>query len=136
MKTVKNFAILVAFIAILSSVLLVSCSFGEVEQGTVWHYGDEEPGDAIVARIGDFYMNTDSGDVFVLEEGGWKNLANVNGKDGVDGVDGKDGATWLSGKGAPTASDGADGDFWLDTDTLKMYKKESGAWSVIADFNK
>ncbi len=124
----------------LFSVLLTSCA--PAEQGTVWHYGEDEPSEAIAAAVGDFYMKTDSHDVYVLEENGWKNLANLGGEDGKDGANGKDGtngkdgATWLHGAKAPTASDGVDGDLWLDTEALKVYAKASGAWTEIADLNK
>lgn len=62
----------------------------------------------------------------------------VNGRDGVDGrdgtdgrdgEDGRDGSTILNGSGAPTADLGADGDFYLDTDTYQLYgPKAAGAW--------
>jgi len=138
MKTAfKKIAILALTLIILSCVL-TSCA----SRGTVWHYGEDEPSADITAQIGDFYMNTKLGDVYVLEDEGWKAIANLNGKDGkdgtdgVDGTNGADGSNWLYGQAAPTAADGADGDFWLDTLTLKMYKKAAGAWSEIADFNK
>ena len=40
-----------------------------------------------------------------------------------------DGGELLSGPAAPTAGDGANGDFWLDTSTNDLYgPKENGAW--------
>ena len=40
-----------------------------------------------------------------------------------------DGGELLNGPTAPTALDGANGDFWLDTSTNDLYgPKESGAW--------
>ena len=40
-----------------------------------------------------------------------------------------DGGELLNGPAAPTAGDGANGDFWLDTSTNDLYgPKESGAW--------
>ena len=40
-----------------------------------------------------------------------------------------DGGELLNGPAAPTAGDGANGDFWLDTSTNNLYgPKESGAW--------
>lgn len=62
----------IAFFAIsimIFSVLLTSCALSE--QGTVWHYGTDEPSEAIAATVGDFYMKTDTSDVYVLEECGW-----------------------------------------------------------------
>lgn len=54
-----------------------------------------------------------------------------------DGVNGKDGAKWLSGTATPTATQGVDGDFYLDTDDYKLYQKENGAWVLkIEEFGK
>ena len=40
-----------------------------------------------------------------------------------------DGGEFLNGPAAPTAGDGANGDFWLDTSTNNLYgPKENGAW--------
>lgn len=40
-----------------------------------------------------------------------------------------DGGEFLNGPAAPTAGDGANGDFWLDTSTNDLYgPKENGAW--------
>ena len=131
--------VLLALSTVIFSVSLVSCA---QSRGTAWHYGAEEPSEAVPAAIGDFYMKTDSQDVYVLSEEGWRVITNLSGKDGkdgtngIDGTNGTDGSNWLYGNAAPTVADGADGDFWLDTLTLKMYKKTSGAWSEIADLNR
>ena len=85
----KNLS-LVAISVVIFSVLLTSCA--PTEEGTVWHYGKDEPSEALAAAVGDFYMKTDSGDVYVLEEGGWNKLANLNGEDGKDGAAGKEGS--------------------------------------------
>ena len=88
------------------------------------------PDESIKAEIGDFYMKTDTSDVYVLEDNGWKLLANISGNDGVNGV------TWLYGTSAPSAEVGQDGDFFLDTNTMILYQKTSGVWANIARFNK
>ena len=45
------------------------------------------------------------------------------------GADGADGSTILSGSGAPSSDTGANGDFYLDTDTTMLYgPKTAGAW--------
>ena len=54
----------------------------------------------------------------------------IQGIQGVAGDNGTDGATWYSGTSAPSASTGADGDFYLNTSTYDVYKKASGAWAV------
>ena len=52
----------------------------------------------------------------------------VDGKDGKDGVDGKDGNSFSNGYGAPSDNNGADGDTYLDLDSLNIYSKENGHW--------
>lgn len=60
----------------------------------------------------------------------WLNsIKGADGKDGEDGKDGKDGATWLFGSGAPQASAGNNGDFYLDKATYDVYSKASGVWT-------
>ena len=56
------------------------------------------------------------------------------GKDGVDGAPGENGmdaASWHSGKGIPRSTVGADGDFYLNTKDLCMYKKVNGSWEFL-----
>lgn len=48
---------------------------------------------------------------------------------GADGSDGADGATWLSGSSTPSSSSGKAGDFYLNTTTWDVYKKNSSSWS-------
>ena len=51
------------------------------------------------------------------------------GATGATGAKGADGATWLTGTAAPSASQGKDGDFFLNTSSFDIYKRASGAWS-------
>lgn len=51
------------------------------------------------------------------------------GATGATGAKGADGATWLTGTAAPSASQGKDGDFFLNTSNFDVYKRASGAWS-------
>lgn len=52
------------------------------------------------------------------------------GLQGPAGTDGTDGRTVLSGPGAPAPSEGADGDFYIDTDTYEIYgPKLAGGWT-------
>ena len=51
---------------------------------------------------------------------------------GARGNDGTQGATWLSGADAPTAGDGIDGDFYIETTApFPIFQKSSGAWTRI-----
>ncbi len=56
----------------------------------------------------------------------------AEGAEGPEGAEGKDGATWFTGTGNPNEStvDGAaEGDYYLDTTTGVIYKKESTSWT-------
>lgn len=55
----------------------------------------------------------------------------AKGEKGDQGVAGKDGATWLSGNGAPAATDGENGDFYLDKTTFTVYNKAAGTWVSV-----
>jgi hypothetical protein len=62
---------------------------------------------------------------------GTSGSAGANGTNGTNGVNGVNGSTWYTGSGAPSASTGVNGDFYLDTASTAVYKKASGSWSVI-----
>ena len=47
----------------------------------------------------------------------------------TNGTDGKDGATWLTGKIAPTDTQGKDGDLYLNTSSWDLYTKADGVWT-------
>ena len=130
MKKIKT--LLVALVMLFAVFASVSCTEPAPPRGTMWKYGTEVPTDSSTANIGDFYMKTDTNEVYVLEEDGWILLTSLNGRDGKDGVDGANGTDWLYGSKAPTDLDGADGNFWLDTSMLQLYKKASGKWELIA----
>ena len=50
------------------------------------------------------------------------------GPQGPQGVPGVNGSTWLSGTVDPTAGQGVDGDFYLNTVSKDVFKKISGSW--------
>lgn len=50
------------------------------------------------------------------------------GPTGPSGVAGTPGSQWLSGSSAPTAGQGVDGDFYLNTTSKEIFKKISGTW--------
>jgi hypothetical protein len=52
------------------------------------------------------------------------------GPTGEDGENGIDGSTWYSGQGIPNNNIGVDGDYYLDTTTSVVYKKEAGEWTI------
>ncbi len=59
----------------------------------------------------------------------------LDGTDGLDGTNGADGSTWLSGSGAPGATVGLDGDYYLDTSTGDVFVKAAGSWPSTAALN-
>ena len=48
----------------------------------------------------------------------------------INGTNGTDGATWITGEEDPTATQGKDGDLYLNTTTYDVFKKASGAWGT------
>lgn len=82
-----------------------------------WHSGIIAP-DINTGNVGDYYLNTENGDVYNKVDGVWELLCNINGTDGTNGVDGADGI------GVPTGgtsgqvlrkNSSADGDtIWAD----------------------
>ena len=75
---------------------------------------------------GDFYLNTSTSKLFGPKKGGaWGSGVLLVGLPGSKGVDGK---TILNGSSNPT-NEGADGDFFLNTITSKLFgPKTGGAW--------
>ena len=55
----------------------------------------------------------------------------ADGEDGQDGKDGKDGTTWYMGEDTPPEEEGVDGDFYLDTRTFDVYRKNSDGWESV-----
>ena len=49
----------------------------------------------------------------------------------INGTNGKDGATWLTGTTDPTATQGVDGDLYLNTTTCDVFKKQDGSWGTV-----
>ena len=97
-------------------------------------------------KDGDKYVNTETGEVFVKENGTWKSAGNLkgpkgdkgeagaagengqNGRDGQNGQNGRDGKDILSGKTDPTPETGKDGDKYVNTETGEVFVKENGTW--------
>ncbi len=62
---------------------------------------------------------------------GAQGLPGAQGAPGSDGKDGADGRTVLNGEGPPDQGAGAEGDFYIDTDTSEIYgPKLGGVWST------
>jgi hypothetical protein len=97
--------------------------------GATWYTGSGAPSSGTGAN-GDFYFRTSNSDVYQKISGSWSVIANIKGAQGDPGTNGTDGATWHTGSGAPSSGLGADGDFYLRTDTYDVYLKSGGSWSI------
>ncbi len=71
--------------------MLAGCSNGQDGKdgaaGSQWHYGIEDPTNDI-GKVGDFYLETDDGDIWVKTENGWGSqpVGNIKGPQGETGV--------------------------------------------------
>ena len=85
------------------AVLALSLTSCDGQAGSAWLSGDSAP-TADVGKVGDFYLETDSFDVWEYKADGWALIANIKGEVGAAGADGKDGA---KGEVGDTGDDGA-----------------------------
>ena len=99
--------------------------------GSVWYEGTNAPGGGL-GIVGDFYLDTSTGDVYQKTGGGWGSpIANLTGPAGAPG---SPGSVWYEGANAPGGGLGIVGDFYLDTSTGDVYQKTGGGWgSPIAN---
>ncbi|SNE91375.1 putative collagen-like surface-anchored protein [Streptococcus pneumoniae] len=109
-------------------------------------------------KNGDKYINTETGDVYVKNNGNWDKEGNIKGPkgdkgadgakgekgdqgergltgaqgakgaDGAVGRDGRDGKDVLNGKVNPEAHQGKDGDKYVNTETGDVFVKNNGNW--------
>ncbi|HEV6360300.1 TPA: YSIRK-type signal peptide-containing protein [Streptococcus pneumoniae] len=109
-------------------------------------------------KNGDKYINTETGDVYVKNNGNWDKEGNIKGPkgdkgadgakgekgdqgergltgaqgakgaDGAVGRDGRDGKDVLNGKVNPEANQGKDGDKYVNTETGDVFVKNNGNW--------
>ena len=52
--------------------------------GTTWYTGTEDP-NSTLGNIGDFYLETDDGDVWRKDQSGWSVISNIKGPEGEQG---------------------------------------------------
>lgn len=86
-----------------------------------------------------FCLNTINGYVYFWDGDSWEftgaMMKGIQGDPGVDGTDGAPGGPWIKGSGVPSSGTGSDGDWYLDTESEKVYEKQTGSWVEIADFS-
>lgn len=109
--------------------------------GAVWFTAETDP-IAATGQLGDYALNTLSGNVFRRGSGGWVKEGNLKGVKGDTGAQGPQGATgpkgdtgtagsrWHSVTGTPSTSLGVDTDMAVNAATGNWYRKESGTWSL------
>ena len=111
--------------------------------GTVWFTNSSAPSSG-TGIDGDYFFNSLNGDVYQKVTGAWVLIGNlmgptgatgaqgIQGIQGIQGNTGANGATWFSGSGVPSSGLGSSGDYYLDTVSGNVYKK-NGSWSVIGN---
>ncbi|MBN2733085.1 MAG: hypothetical protein JXR26_11705 [Balneolaceae bacterium] len=105
------------------------------EDGSQIYAGDGPP-DASQGKVGDYYLDQTNKDLYGPKtESGWGqpiNLSGEDGQDGADGQDGEDGSRIYAGSGAPDASLGKVGDYYLDKSSFELYgpKTASNGWGM------
>lgn len=91
------------------------------QDGSQIHAGDGVP-DASAGEVGDYYLDQTNKDLYGPKtDSGWGAPINLNGEDGQDGVDGANGSKIHSGFGAPDATIGVTGDYYLDKSNYDLY---------------
>ena len=104
------------------------------EDGSQIHAGTGAPS-VDLGSEGDYYLDQNTGDLYgPKNDQGWGtpiSLQGPPGDDGEDGQDGEDGSQIYSGTGAPAASLGVEGDYYLDKSSYELYgPKSSSGWET------
>lgn len=98
--------------------------------GTKWYWyssdevlpvGEGNPGDLAIIVAGP----SGNGNIYQNIGGSWTAIGNIRGTDGTAGTVIRSGTT------APVDGTGADGDFYLRTDTGQFYKRVSGTYTLV-----
>lgn len=113
------------------------------KDGTVWHTGEGAPdGKSVSASLGDFYLDTESADVYKLSDDGWSYLLNIKGESVNDNGSGNDdaedsavGSLFYTGEGAPNNAFGKNGDVYFDTLAKDVWHKNEDIWSIIGNMS-
>ena len=118
-------------------------------------YSDANDPSANAGKDGDTFINSVSGDVFQKVSSSWLKTGNIKGPKGADGIngidgvagakgdqgiqgvagvkgaDGLNGSSLIVGSGDPTLANGKDGDSFIDEVTASLWKRVSGAWTMV-----
>lgn len=107
------------------------------EDGSTIHAGEGSPAEDL-GKTGDFYLDTNAATIYGPKtQDGWgvpislKGPKGDDGKDGADGQDGENGSQIYAGNGAPDASLGVQGDYYLDKANYDLYgPKTADGWGT------
>lgn len=97
--------------------------------GNLWYTGSGAPAGGTGVN-GDFYLDTNNGDVYQKVAGAWTGIANLTGPAGATGTAAN---RWYQGSGGPAAGLGNNDDFYYNTANDEISFKAGGVWNVIAD---
>ncbi len=81
--------------------------------GSVWYHGAEDP-TANIGVVGDYYFETDNGNVWFRGESGWAVISNITGPEGPQGPEGPEGKP---------GEDGSSGESEGSTEANVLYGK-------------
>ncbi len=76
--------------------------------GSTWYHGTEDP-TSTLGVVGDYYFETDLGNVWFRGEGGWAVISNLHGEDGT-GTQGPEGPQGPEGEQGPEGPQGPEGE--------------------------
>ena len=105
------------------------------QDGTSMRTGIGAPTDAL-GQNGDSYIDLDTWNFYVKDNGTWtlkgniKGAAGSQGGQGEQGNPGQNGSSVLTGAGAPEADNGEVGDSYIDTLTWDFYVKTNTGWGT------
>jgi hypothetical protein len=92
-----------------------------------WYNGSANPPNSL-GVTGDFYINTDTGNVQTCADGTWSQpVGNIAGSVGTNGN-----PNWFNSPTVPTSALGALHDFCFCTLNQSVYQNQSGGWTLIA----
>ncbi len=111
------------------------------KNGTSWYSGEGSPAEKdLSAALGDFYLDTATCDIYVLNESGWSFSVNIKGNDAEganpdnsNGTSVGKGSEFITGEGEPVSNLGNNGDLYIDLKSKDVWYKKNESWTVIGN---
>ena len=111
------------------------------KNGTSWYSGEGSPAEKdLSAALGDFYLDTATCDIYVLNESGWSFSVNIKGNDAEganpdnsNGTSVGKGSEFITGEGEPVSNLGNNGDLYIDLKSKDVWYKKNEIWTVIGN---